>query len=161
MDLRIDPQTLPGRPCSLAAALDIVGDRWSLLIVREVGFGNGRFSQIVRNTGAPRDRIAARLRTLVDAGVLERHAYQESPHREEYRLTPSGRDLARVTTALLEWGDKWAVTTPSMRLMHRDHPYVSSSVCATCGERVHREDVTRESLLADWNLAGPVPVVDE
>ena len=71
MAVRIDPQTLPGRPCSMAAALDVVGDRWSLLIVREVSFGNGRFSQIATNTGAPRDRLAARLKTLVDAGVLE------------------------------------------------------------------------------------------
>ena len=91
---RIDPTTLPGRPCSVAAALDVVGDRWALLIVREVLLGNTRFSQIARNTGAPRDRLSARLRALVDAGVLDRHVYQESPRREEYRLTESGRELS-------------------------------------------------------------------
>jgi len=61
-----------GRPCSIAASLEIVGDRWSLLAVREVLFGNHRFSEIARNTGAPRDRLAARLKSLVAAGVLER-----------------------------------------------------------------------------------------
>ncbi len=104
MTQRIDPATLPGRPCSLAAALELVGDRWSLLIVREVLFGNRRFSQIARNTGAPRDRLAARLRSLVDGGILERRAYQETPRREEYLLTDAGRDLAPMITALLDLG---------------------------------------------------------
>src|SRR4029079_2786961 len=69
---RIDPSTLPGPPCSIAAALDLIGDRWSLLAVREVMFGNHRFSEIARNTGAPRDRLAARLKVLVGAGGPER-----------------------------------------------------------------------------------------
>jgi DNA-binding HxlR family transcriptional regulator len=152
---RIDPATLPGRPCSLAAALEMVGDRWSLLIVREVSFGNRRFSQIARNTGAPRDRLAARLKSLVDAGVLERHAY--APRREEYRLTDAGRDLAGVTMALLTWGDKWAVTQPSMRLVHHDHAYTSVTACGTCGEAVERGDVTRESVAPGWTMSGPQP----
>jgi len=156
---RIDPQTLPGRPCSLAAALELVGDRWSLLIVREVGFGNTRFSQIARNTGAPRDRLAARLRDLVDAGVLFRHAYQESPRREEYRLTQAGRELAPATTALLHWGDRWAVTEPPMRLRHHDHPLEPALSCLTCGDTdVPREDIGREVIAPGWDLAGPVAV---
>lgn len=153
---RIDPATLPGRPCSIAAALDVVGDRWSLLIVREVAFGNGRFTQIARNTGAPRDRLAARLRTLVDAGVLERHAYQDAPRREEYRLTDAGWDLGRVTSALLEWGDRWAVTSPPMRLMHHEHQFAPKTTCTTCGETVDRSEVTRETLVAGWDASGPV-----
>jgi DNA-binding HxlR family transcriptional regulator len=121
--------------------------------VREIGFGNTRFSQIVRNTGAPRDRIAARLRALVDAGVLTK------TDGAGYQLTEAGRDLGRTTTALLEWGDRWAVTEPPMRLRHHDHPMPRTSVvCDTCGERVHRGDVTRESLLDDWTLDGPAPV---
>ena len=149
---RIDPATLPGRPCSLAAALELVGDRWSLLVVREVSFGNRRFSQIARNTGAPRDRLAARLRSLVDNGILERRVYQESPHREEYLLTDAGRDLVTVITALLTWGDKWAVTAPPMRLRHKDHLFEPVAWCGACNERVHRDDVTRESLVKDWAL---------
>jgi DNA-binding HxlR family transcriptional regulator len=140
----------------MAAALDIVGDRWSLLIVREVSFGNGRFTQLVRNTGAPRDRLAARLKTLVEAGVLERHVYQEAPKREEYRLTKAGRDLAPVTGALLAWGDKWAVTSPPMRLMHHDHPLAPATYCATCEQPVHRDHITREQLATGWDMPGPV-----
>jgi DNA-binding HxlR family transcriptional regulator len=152
---RIDPQTLPGRPCSIAAALDVVGDRWSLLIVREISFGNRRFSQIVRNTGAPRDRVSARLRSLVEAGVLERHVYQDNPRRDEYQLTDAGRDLAKVTTGLLEWGNRWAVTEPPMVLMHHDHQLRSETVCGTCGEPVHRGDVTRKTVAIGWDEAGP------
>jgi DNA-binding HxlR family transcriptional regulator len=152
---RIDPAILPGRPCSLAAALELIGDRWSLLVVREVSFGNRRFSQIARNTGAPRDRLAARLRSLVVDGILERRTYQESPHREEYHLTDAGRDLAGVITALLSWGDKWAVTAPPMRLRHKDHVLEPVTWCAACGERVHRDDVTRESLVDDWAVVAP------
>jgi DNA-binding HxlR family transcriptional regulator len=140
----------------VAAALEIVGDRWSLLIVREVLLGNGRFSQIARNTGAPRDRLAARLKALVEAGILARHAYQESPHREEYQATDAGRDLGRVTQALLEWGDRWAVTSPPMRIEHAGHELATQTVCRTCGEPVHREDVTRHYLLPGWDNAGRV-----
>jgi DNA-binding HxlR family transcriptional regulator len=154
---RIDPATLPGRPCSVAAALEVVGDRWSLLIVREVLLGNGRFSQIARNTGAPRDRIAARLKALVEAGILERHAYQSSPRREEYRLTEAGRDLARVTQALLDWGDRWAVTSPPVRLTHAGHELVTEVTCRTCGEPVRRGDVTRHELAPGWDVTGPAP----
>jgi DNA-binding HxlR family transcriptional regulator len=153
---RIDPATLPGRPCPVAAALDVVGDRWALLIVREVQLGNGRFSQLARNTGAPRDRLAARLKALVAAGVLERHAYQEAPRREEYRLTEAGRELGRVTHALLDWGNRWAVTTPTVRLRHHDHDLVADLHCATCGEPVDRADVTREELAPTWDTAGPL-----
>jgi DNA-binding HxlR family transcriptional regulator len=139
----------------VAAALDVVGDRWALLAVREVSFGNHQFNQIARNTGAPRDRLAARLRDLVEAGVLERRPYRESPHREGYHLTRAGRDLAPVTSALLTWGDKWAVTEPSMRLHHHDHAFQPATTCATCGEPVHEGDITREVTAPGWTLAGP------
>lgn len=158
MTTRIDPTTLAGRPCPVAAALDLVGDRWSLLIVREVLLGNGRFTQLVRNTGAPRDRLAARLRSLVDAGILERHTYQESPHRDEYRATEAGRDLGRVTQSLLDWGTRWAVTTPPLRLHHHDHPLETQLTCAACGEPVERADITREELLPGWDAKGPITV---
>ena len=101
--------TLPGRPCPIAAALDVVGERWALLVVREIALGANRFSAIVRGTGAPRDRIAARLRTLEDAGVVVRVPYQSAPPRDEYRLTASGYALVPVLDALLTWGEEFAV----------------------------------------------------
>jgi DNA-binding HxlR family transcriptional regulator len=101
--------TLPGRPCPIAAALDLVGERWALLVVREIALGANRFSTIVRGTGAPRDRIAARLKALEDAGVVVRVPYQTKPPRDEYRLTESGHALLPVLDALLHWGKAYAV----------------------------------------------------
>ena len=100
---------LPGRPCPVAASLELVGERWSLLVVREVALGEHRFSGIVAGTGAPRDRVAARLRSLTEAGVLERRQYQSRPDRFEYHLTDSGQDLLPVLGALLTWGRTHAV----------------------------------------------------
>ena len=154
---RIDPNTLAGRPCSLAAALQIIGDRWALLAVREVMFGNHQFSQIARNTGAPRDRLAARLKDLVSAGVLERRAGEQTAARPGYYLTAAGRDLAAVNRALLNWGDKWAVTVPPMKVRHHRHKLVATAVCATCGEAIDDHDITRQMTSSDWTMDGPAP----
>ncbi len=101
---------LPGRPCPIAAGLEVVGERWSLLVVRELALGAHRFTQIVAGTGAPRDRIAARLKALAEAGVVERRQYQSGPDRFEYHLTESGRALLPVLDAMLAWGRDWAVS---------------------------------------------------
>ncbi|MFD7492602.1 winged helix-turn-helix transcriptional regulator [Streptomyces sp. NPDC059832] len=111
--------TLPGRPCSAAAALHVVGEKWALLAVREIFFGNHRFEAIARNTGAPRDRLAARLRSLEQAGVVERRPYNERPPRYEYHLTDSGRDLAPVIRALLDWGDRWVLEDRPVVMIHK------------------------------------------
>jgi DNA-binding HxlR family transcriptional regulator len=153
---RIDPTTLPGRPCSAAAALELVGDRWALLAVREVLWGNRRFSDIARNTGAPRDRLAARLKVLVEAGVLERRQYQDSPARWDYHATPAGLALAPVIEALVHWGDEWAVDAPPITLLHHDHVLRSSRVCSDCGETVQRRDVHRRMNVPGWDVTGPV-----
>ena len=106
---RIRLDELPGRPCPAAAALELVGERWSLLVVRELSFGVTRFGDIVRGTGAPRDRIAARLKSLEAAGVVERTPYQDSPVRWDYHLTEAGRDLVPVIDVLVTWGRRHAV----------------------------------------------------
>jgi DNA-binding HxlR family transcriptional regulator len=111
---------LPGRPCPIAASLELVGERWSLLVVRELSLGSHRFTDIVRGTGAPRDRVAARLRALLEAGVIERRQYQSGPDRFEYHLTDSGRALLPVLDALLHWGRAWAVR-PDDPDLHRHH----------------------------------------
>lgn len=102
---------LPGRPCPIAASLEVVGERWALLVVRELWMGSHRFSDIVRGTGAPRDRIAARLKVLEEAGVVERREYQQAPPRSEYHLTESGRALIPVLKGLLAWGREYAVAS--------------------------------------------------
>jgi DNA-binding HxlR family transcriptional regulator len=101
---------LPGRPCPIAAALELVGERWALLVVREIALGATHFSDIVAGTGAPRDRIAARLKALESAGVVARSPYQSAPTRYEYRLTASGEALIPVLDALLAWGKVHAVS---------------------------------------------------
>ena len=139
---------LPGRPCSIAASLELVGERWALLVVREVSLGNHRFSEIVRGTGAPRDRLSARLAALVAAGVLEKRLYSTAPPRSGYHLTAAGRDLLPVLTALLQWGNRWAVDEPPVQLHHcaghdGDHVVEGEWTCRTCGEPVHATRVER------------------
>lgn len=125
---------LPGRPCSVAGALEVVGDRWSLLVIREVACGRHRFTDIVRGTGAPRDRLAARLADLVTAGVLERRPYSTAPPRSDYHLTASGRDLLPVLHALLAWGDRWVADAPPVELHHDGHRADLAWTCRTCGQ---------------------------
>ena len=97
----------------------MVGERWALLVIREIVMGSRRFTDIVRGTGAPRDRIAARLKTLEAAGVIGRTAYQDRPERFDYHLTESGQDLLSVLDALLVWGDKHVVAPDDPRRLKR------------------------------------------
>ena len=131
------------RPCSIARTLDIVGEKWALLAIREVFLGNRKFDEMVHRTGAPRDTLAARLRTLVGAGVLERQQYSEHPARFEYRLTEAGRDLYPVIVTLMRWGDEHLAGNdgPPMVLQHRcGHQLTAQVVCEACGEPLHARD---------------------
>ncbi|MDT7785876.1 MAG: hypothetical protein QOF58_4295, partial [Pseudonocardiales bacterium] len=123
------------RSCSIANALEIVGERWSLLALREVFFGNTRFDQIAANTGASRDVLAARLKKLVSAGVLEKVQYSSHPPRHEYHLTESGRALHNVLLMLREWGAQYATETPLPLVF--EHSWAQALeprvVCARCG----------------------------
>ncbi|MEU3979165.1 helix-turn-helix domain-containing protein [Streptomyces sp. NPDC026672] len=101
------------RVCSIADALDVVGERWSLLVLRELGFGVHRFKDIQVNTGAPRETLALRLRKLEETGVVERRRYCERPPRDEYVLTAMGQDLTPVLGALRTWGERHV--TPALR----------------------------------------------
>ena len=96
------------RVCSVARTLDVIGERWSLLVLREVFLGVRRFESIRHATGAPRAVLAERLRSLVDAGLLVRREYREegARTRHEYRPTDAGRELQPALTALMQWGDK-------------------------------------------------------
>jgi DNA-binding HxlR family transcriptional regulator len=113
---------LPGRPCPIAAALELVGERWALLVVREIALGATRFGDIIAGTGAPRDRIAARLKALENAGVVCRTPYHAGPVRYEYRLTESGDALIPVLDALLKWGKRHAVADDDPDRQRRYRP---------------------------------------
>ena len=137
--------TAQPRACSVARTLDIVGEKWALLAVREVFLGNRRFDEMVRRTGAPRDTLAARLRTLVGAGILERRQYSAHPARFEYRLTDAGRDLYPVITTLMRWGDKYLAGDdgPPLVLRHHcGHPVVARVICEACGEPLEARHTT-------------------
>src|ERR1700744_5237241 len=130
-------EELPRRPCSVAAPLNLIGEKWALLAVREIAFGNTRFDAIARNTGAPRDRLAARLRGLEAAGIINPRLYREHPPRYEYPLNPGGRDLRPVLTVLPDWGDKWAVDSPPSVFDHAcGHELDTAVVCRHCGTEV-------------------------
>jgi DNA-binding HxlR family transcriptional regulator len=94
--------------CSVAAALEIIGERWSFLVVREAFLGVRRFDALQANLGIARNVLTARLRALVHDGVLEPRRYQDHPPRSEYVLTEKGRALYPVIVSLMAWGDRWA-----------------------------------------------------
>jgi DNA-binding HxlR family transcriptional regulator len=94
------------RVCSIADALEVVGDRYTLLILRELGFGVHRFSDIRHNTGAPRETLSARLRKLEAAGAIVRRRYNDHPPRDEYVLTEAGAAIIPVLRSLRQWGER-------------------------------------------------------
>ncbi|MCW2526913.1 MAG: putative HxlR-family transcriptional regulator [Pseudonocardiales bacterium] len=114
MSTGIEPTDGTPRVCSIADALEIVGDRWSLLILRELGFGVGRFNDMRANTGAPRETLTARLRKLEEGGVIERQRYCKRPPRDEYVLTPAGRAVAPILRSLREWGELHVTPTKGL-----------------------------------------------
>ena len=101
-----------GQNCSIARALEVVGERWTLLIVRDAFLGLRRFEQFQENLGVARNVLTDRLSRLVEAGILDRVRYSERPERHEYRLTAKGRDLAVALAGLRQWGDKYLSETP-------------------------------------------------
>lgn len=96
-----------GMRCSVAGALELIGDRWAMLVLRDLGLGLSRFDEFRASTGIPNTTLSTRLKDLQANGIVERMRYRERPPRDEYRLTAKGRDLWKVLTALREWGDRW------------------------------------------------------
>jgi DNA-binding HxlR family transcriptional regulator len=108
-----------GQNCSIARALEIVGERWTLLIIRDVFLGRRRFDQLQESLGVARNVLTDRLNRLVDEGVLERVLYSERPDRYEYRLTSMGIDLNIALTALRQWGDQYLSEKPPSLLRRK------------------------------------------
>jgi DNA-binding HxlR family transcriptional regulator len=96
-----------GQVCSIARSLELVGERWTLLVIREVFNGRRKFSEMQRSLGVARNVLTDRLQGLVDEGILERRPYSEKPERYEYFLTEKGLDLWPLMISLMQWGDKW------------------------------------------------------
>jgi DNA-binding HxlR family transcriptional regulator len=132
--------------CSVAAALEVVGERWSLLIVRDIMLGLRRFDELQSNLGIARNVLQTRLTRLQAQGVLEKRLYQEHPPRHEYRLTEKGLDLWPTVVSLMQWGDRHALPAsgPVVLLEHRGcgGALDAHRICERCGEPVE----VRESL---------------
>ena len=135
--------------CSIARALDTIGDRWSLLILRDAFYGVRRFDDFREDLGVARNILTDRLQKLVAHGVLDRVQYDDRPPRFEYRLTDKGRDLLPVVLTMMQWGNKWTheadppVTLTHTTCGHQAEPVVT---CSHCGEELLRRELRVEPL---------------
>ncbi len=130
--------------CSVAQCLEVVGEWWSMLILRDAFLGVSRFDEFQERLGISRNILNQRLHRLVDAGVLVKVPYSEHPPRFDYRLTEKGRDLWPVLTTMRQWGDKYeAPEGPPVLVSHRECGQISEAVltCSSCGEPLGPRDV--------------------
>jgi DNA-binding HxlR family transcriptional regulator len=138
-----------GQTCSIARTLEVIGERWTMLIVRDVFLGLSRFDDIQADLGVARNVLASRLERLVESGVLARVPYQDRPARYEYRLTDKGRDLWPVLVELIQWGDRHAPAPGGPPVVHRHRgcggTLGSGRRCRTCGAVLERGDVAVEA----------------
>jgi DNA-binding HxlR family transcriptional regulator len=131
-----------GQVCSIARALEVVGDRWTLLVVRDVALGRNRFDQLLESLGVASNVLADRLSRLVDEGILERVRYSERPERFEYRLTKKGAELRLVLLSLMQWGDRHLSDKPPRIARRRsDRSPVSVRLVARDGSIVPPGDL--------------------
>ena len=130
--------------CSVAQCLEVVGEWWSMLIVRDAFLGVTRFDQFQQRLGISRNVLHQRLAHLVGAGVLVKVPYSDHPPRHDYRLTEKGRDLWPVLTTMRQWGDRYAAPDgPPLEVVHRACGHVAEAVltCSACGECMGPRDV--------------------
>jgi len=141
-------RTYEGQQCSIARTLELVGERWTLLILRDAFLGVRRFDDFQRSLGIARNVLTERLARLVEEGILERRPYQERPERFEYRLTAKGRELWPVLFSLATWGDRHVAPDGPPRLFrHRGcgGRVTDRRTCARCGAELDvREVAVRE-----------------
>jgi DNA-binding HxlR family transcriptional regulator len=133
--------------CTVARSLDVVGDPWTPLILRDLFAGLSRFDQIANDLGISRNLLAQRLDHLTQAGVVERRRYEDSPPRHDYVLTASGRDLAPVLVALVTWGDRWARPAEGSPITFRHacgETVTPVLTCPHCGEPATGDSLTAE-----------------
>ena len=132
-------------PCSIARSVDLLGDWWTPLVLKEAFLGVRRFDEMQRSLGIGRNVLTQRLRRLVDEGLLERVRYQERPDRYEYVLTDKGRDFYPVLAAMAAWGDRWLAGDdgPPIVLRHKTcgQEMHAQVVCSECGDPLDVRDV--------------------
>lgn len=145
-------------PCSVARTLSVIGDRWTLLVLRECFLRVRRFDAFEQGLGIARHVLADRLKKLTEAGILARVPYQQRPARYEYRLTGKGLDLYPVVMAIVHWGDTHMAGDEGPPLLHEHktcgHVMHAKMVCSECGEPLRARDV-RVHAGPGFNTAGP------
>ena len=133
-----------GQECAIAATLEVVGERWTLLILRDILHGNRRFDQLQESLGLARNVLSNRLGRLADEGIIERRPYQERPERFEYFLTEKGLDLWPVLVAMLGWGDKhvYGENGGPVVMIHKEcgGRINDRRICESCGEWLEVRD---------------------
>jgi DNA-binding HxlR family transcriptional regulator len=140
----VERKSFAGMHCSVAQCLEVVGEWWSMLIIRDAFLGVTRFDDFQERLGIARNILNQRLTRLVDEGVLDKVAYSVHPPRYDYRLTAKGRDLWPVLTAMRQWGDKHAAPDgPPLKVMHKKCGKISQAVmtCSACGDPLTARDV--------------------
>ncbi|MFJ9713224.1 winged helix-turn-helix transcriptional regulator [Streptomyces sp. NPDC101234] len=148
-DTGLDPQLERDiSNCSIARTLEIVGEKWTILILREVWYGSSRFSEFERVLGCPRNLLATRLRMLVEEGILDTEMYKEpgSRSRPKYVITPKGMDLVPAVMGLMQWGDRYCAAPegPPVLVRHRDcGAHVDVQMRCEDGHSVQAEDMER------------------
>jgi DNA-binding HxlR family transcriptional regulator len=116
-------KSFAGMRCSIAGALEAIGDRWAILVLRDLAMGVSRYDELQANSGIPTTTLASRLKHLEAHGLVAKRPYQDHPPRHDYVLTDKGRDLWKVTTALREWGDRWDASgygAPTVEVVDRE-----------------------------------------
>jgi DNA-binding HxlR family transcriptional regulator len=130
--------------CSLARALEAVGDWWSPLILRDLAIGVRRFDELIEDLGLSRNLLTDRLNTLIEHGIVERRSLEEHATRVEYVLTEAGYELISILMTLTAWGDRWRTPKggPPIEFHHDGHKCEPVAMCATCGEPIDANEVT-------------------
>jgi DNA-binding HxlR family transcriptional regulator len=156
---RVERKSFAGMHCSVAQCLEVSGEWWSMLIIRDAFLGVTRFDQFQARLGISRNILNQRLAGLVDEGIFEKVIYSEHPPRYDYRLTTKGRDLWPVLTAMRQWGDKYAAPEgPPLQMVHKSCGQLCEAVmvCSACGERLTPRDVRVVSGPGDSDQLAPV-----
>jgi DNA-binding HxlR family transcriptional regulator len=145
----VDPtQPIDNDVCSVSRTLDLIGDRWTVLVLRDAFWRVRRFDDFQRRLGIARNILSDRLRKLVDAGIMEKRVYQERPQRYEYRLTEAGKELMPVIVMIMQWGDKHlAGGVPPVVFRHKECGQITHAecTCAECGEPITAGSVRGEA----------------
>jgi DNA-binding HxlR family transcriptional regulator len=143
--------------CSMARSLDVIGDWWTPLILRDLYIGISRFDELATDLEISRNLLSTRLNGLVEDGIIERRRYREHPPRDEYALTEAGRDLVPILMALTNWGDRWVVPAsgPPVQFRHQScgEHFDAEVRCSHCHELVTAENV--DVLPGPGGRAGP------